>query len=166
METYIDLLMAQPDRAVTASAVIQAAAVNRSTFYDYFDSVVDLRRAVEDDLLAVMGEAAKRAIASDDALDIIAVVSRTYAEHGELIGLMIGENGSLSFVAQLKESLRPLVDRVLLADVPEEKRPYVAEYVASGLVALYALWFRRGKDLSLEELAPLARSLVFASLSR
>ncbi|MEC4184835.1 TetR/AcrR family transcriptional regulator [Adlercreutzia sp. R21] len=166
MDAYTALFKERPDGSVTASAVIQAASVNRSTFYDYFDSVADLQRAVEDDLLAAIAETARAAIVSGADLDIIALVSRTYTDHGELIGLMIGEHGSASFIARIKESLKPLVIRVLPGGTSENELAYVAEFVTSGLISLYALWFSREKDIPLEELAPFARSLVFSCLER
>lgn len=164
MSAYIDLYKVQPREAITASAVIAKAAVNRSTFYDYFDSMASLQRAVEDDLLAAMHDTAKNALVPDGDLDITALVSQTYANHGELIGLMIGENGSASFIARAKDSLKPLVDKALPSAMPDAERPYIAEFVTSGLIALYARWYSSGKDLPLAELAPFAQSLVLSCL--
>lgn len=166
VDAYVALYKARPSRAVTASAVIAKADVNRSTFYEYFASVRELHRAVEDSLIAAMEKAAEGAIVSSDDFDIVSIVSQTYAMHGDLIGLLIGENGSASFVSRAKRTLAPLILRVLESRVPAEEAPYVAEFATSGLVSLYALWFKNGENIPVERLAPLARSLVFSCLER
>ncbi len=166
VDAYVGLYKARPSKAVTASAVIEKAGVNRSTFYEYFVSVQDLQRAIEDDLITAMEKTAESAIVSSGDFDIVGLVSQTYAMHGDLIGLLIGENGSASFVARAKRTLAPLVLRALESCVSLEDAPYVAEFVTSGLVSLYALWFKNGEDILVERLAPLARSLVFSCLDR
>ena len=128
MDAYERLCTADPTRTVTASAVVQAAGVNRSTFYDYFDSVPDLRQAVEN----------------------------------ELVRALIGKNGSASFVASVKEALKPLVDSIMPDEIPDELLPYAAEFVTGGLVSLYALWYENGREIELEELVPFARCLAFS----
>lgn len=164
IDAYINLYRTHPGKAVTASEVIGEAGVNRSTFYEYFTSVQNLKQSVEDELVDAMEKTAERAIASSGSFDIINLVSQTYHDHGALIGLLFGENGSPSFMARAKEALTPLVPQALAGRASAEEAPYIAEFIASGLISLYARWFKSGEDIPVEELAPLARQLVFACI--
>lgn len=161
---YVSLLRKRPHSAITASSVIKEANVNRSTFYQYFDSVIDLQRSIETELLASMQQIAQEAIASTNGLDVTRIVSRIYVEYGDLIGLLLGSSGSMRFTSKVKEQLKPLVTEVLSVSVPLNSSSYIAEFVIGGLLSAYTLWFEQEQNLPLEELVPLVRSMVFACL--
>lgn len=165
MDAYIDLLAEDTVSSITASAVIKKAAVNRSTFYVYFSDIEDLYSSIEEELLEDMNAIAQEAIATTDDLDIINLVSKTYTEHGKLIGLLMKSPAHSSFTVRIKKQLQPIIEKGLFEYTNPELAPFVAEFVSGGLLSLYAAWYNTASDVPLEDLAPVARALVFSCMS-
>lgn len=164
MDAYTALLKGDTGEAITASAVIEQAGVNRSTFYEYFDNVDDLRHTVEDRLVDTMASAAQSALASDEGTDFANLVMDAYVKHGDLIGLFLSKQGTSYFASRVKSALTPLIARALEGKANSRELPYVSEFVISGLLGFYGHWYDDKQTLPIEELVPLARTLVFSCL--
>lgn len=164
MDAYIALLKCDSDKPITASSVIKQAQVNRSTFYEYFDNVEDLRHAVEDVLIENMAETAKHVLETNNDADITDIITNAYIQHGEMIGLFIGRQGSSYFATRAKEYFQPMLAQILGEKVSPQELPYVAEFMVSGLQSYYGLWFREKQTFPLDKLVPLAKTLVFSCI--
>ncbi|WP_165060894.1 TetR/AcrR family transcriptional regulator [Adlercreutzia sp. ZJ154] len=165
MDAYITLLKTDSENPITARAVIEQAAVNRSTFYEYFDNVGDLRRAVEDNLIETMVSTAQNALDSGKDADLADLVMNAYVKHEDLIGLFLSQQNTLYFTSRVKSVLMPLLANTLEEKVNPQKLPYVSKFVTSGLLGFYSHWYEDKQTLPIEELVPLARTLAFSCLN-
>lgn len=164
MDAYISLLDGGGSARITASSVIEKAGVNRSTFYVYFTDIEDVYGSIEDELIEDMRQVAEEAIATTDDLDIISLVSQTYREYGKLLGLLMQSPTHPTFIERVKKQLKPVVEKRLAETIDVEMAPYVSEFVAGGLLSLYSSWFNKEDGMTLDDLAPIARSLVFSCI--
>ena len=96
MDACWEVSAADPARAVTVSAVVEAAGVHRSTFYEYFGDAPSAMSAIEDELAAAFGAEAERAFATGGA-DPAGIVQRVYVAHGERLSLLLGDAGDPGF---------------------------------------------------------------------
>ena len=158
MDACWEVYAADPARAVTVSAVVEAAGVHRSTFYEYFDDAPSAMAAIEDELAAAFGAEAERAFATGGA-DPAGIVQRVYVAHGERLSLLLGDAGDPGFSRKLKDALRPVAERGLgLGGGAFD--PYLFEFAASGILAAATLWYERGRDLDPAELGEGLRTLL------
>lgn len=145
MDAYWDLYAADPANAVTVSAIVKAAGVHRSTFYEYFDDARSVITAIEDELAEAFGAEAARAFSSGGA-DPAGIVQRVYVRYGDRLSVLLGKSGDPGFVRRLKDALRPVAERGLGLG-SRAFDPYLFEFAASGILAAATLWYERGRDL-------------------
>lgn len=158
MDAYWNVYATNPSRTVTVSAIVMAAGVHRSTFYEYFDDAPSVIAAIEDDLAAAFGAEAERAFASGGA-DPAGIVQRVYVAHGERLSLLLGDAGDPGFARKLKDALRPVAERGLgLGDGAFD--PYLFEFAASGILAAATLWYERERDLDPGEFGEGIRTIL------
>ena len=158
MDACWDVYAADPANAVTASAIVKAAGVHRSTFYEYFDDARSVMAAIEDELAEAFGVEAASAFASGGA-DPAGIVQRVYVTYGDRLSLLLGKSGDPSFARKLKDALRPVAEHGLgLGN--REFDPYMFEFAASGILAAATLWYERGCDLEPAEFGEGIRSLL------
>ena len=135
MQACWDVYAADPSRIVTVSAIVSAAGVHRSTFYEYFDDAPAVMAALE----------AERALATGGT-DPEEIVQRVYVAHGERLSLLLGDAGDPGFSRKLKRVLRPVAERGLgLGEGGFD--PYLFEFAVSGILAAVTLWYERGRDI-------------------
>ena len=145
MQACWDVYAADPSRIVTVSAIVSAAGVHRSTFYEYFDDAPAVMAALEDELAEAFGAEAERALATGGA-DPEEIVQRVYVAHGERLSLLLGDAGDPGFSRKLKRVLRPVAERGLgLGEGGFD--PYLFEFAVSGILAAVTLWYERGRDI-------------------
>ena len=158
MQACWDVYAASPSRAVTVSAIVGAAGVHRSTFYEYFDDAPSVMAALEDELAEAFGAEAERALATGGS-DPAGIVQRVYVAHGERLALLLGDAGNPGFSRKLKDALRPVAERGLgLGGGAFD--PYLFEFAASGILAAATLWYERGRDLGSAEFGEGLRALL------
>ena len=76
VEAFFSLYEGRALREVTVGEVAAAAHVNRSTFYEYFDSVYDLLDQVEKELVEKVRQTASEAIGEGSPLDVATFATR------------------------------------------------------------------------------------------
>ena len=158
MDACWDVYAADPTNAVTVSAIVKAAGVHRSTFYEYFEDARSVLAAIEDELAETFESEAERAFASGGA-DPAGIVQRMYVAHGDRLSLLLGKSGDPSFARRLKEALRPVAEHGL--DLGGRAfDPYLFEFASSGILAAVTLWYERGCDLEPAELGEGIRDLL------
>ncbi|WP_165053221.1 MULTISPECIES: TetR/AcrR family transcriptional regulator [unclassified Adlercreutzia] len=151
----------QPMGAVSVSAVVKEARVNRSTFYEYFSSAITLREAAEDELLAFMREKA-RGITQADEGALVEYVGAIYAEQSDKLRLLLGPGGNASFVMRLKEALRPVMAGLVPEGMPEQEAQLRLEFALSGMIAAYSRWFQAGESLPVGDASRLVKQMVMS----
>ena len=162
MDACWEVYAASPADAVTVSAIVKAAGVHRSTFYEYFDDANAVMTAIEDELAETFGVEAARAFASGGA-NPAGIVQRVYVAHGERLSLLLGKSGDPGFARKLKDALRPVAEQGLELG-GRAFDPYLFEFVASGILAAATLWYERGRDLEPAEFGEGIRA-VLASMA-
>ena len=152
------------DKRITASSVIEAAGVNRSTFYDHFDNINEVSRAFEDDLIGFLGQRASMVAASPEGAVDLTGIYEMLDEKGDRFRYLICGNGSAHFMEEAKALLKPLMASIAGDQMDDTEKAYRIEFAASGLLAFFALWHRSGQSDSLEKATVLLRDLVLECL--
>lgn len=154
MDALCLLMREKPLDRITVQDVARRAGYNRCTFYQYFSGVGELLGAVEDDLLAFIGE--RRARAGSGGRPLVADLASLYGERELAVNALFGGYGNSSFLERAKELM---AERAADLDEPPivpggnaRRDPYLTECRYYGSLAIFRLWLRRGRDLSPEEL--------------
>ncbi len=164
-EAFWRLYAEKPIDKITVGQVCELAGYNRGTFYLHFQDLYDMRRTIEDALLAGMTECVetcmKRLHADPSKLSCIAAckdVVLYYERNKPFITVLLSERGDPSFIYRLKSNLKPLWrEYVVGADTgrPEEEIELLLEYTLTGTLFMISEWLSEPNPIPAHRLAHL-----------
>lgn len=148
-----------PYNQIKIKNITDEAQCNRSTFYEYFDSLDDLLDQAQDQLIDEIREYLEMYYAnirSKNFQAIFDMAAITYSENAEKLNLLLGP--ASSFLAKYSDTLRPyLIDSIgLNAQDPEDC--FAVDMVSFSTIATIAVWYQEGKPISEYSLAKLSVS--------
>lgn len=170
-ECLIRLLKEKRVQDITVRELTDMADLNRGTFYLHYKDVFDLLEKTEAELMdefnsLVMSYDAKD-LKQHPALVFDDIFALVY-DNADLVEILMGENGDLSFVNRLKQ----LVHEKCLRDWMEVFRsgdPQVFEayfsFIVSGCVGLVQYWIQNGRKESPRQMASLTERIIKEGIS-
>ena len=153
IDAYWKLLMDKEKLSVIS--VSRAAAVNRSTFYQYFLDMDDLREQAETQMLEDVKEKISVVFPQGFPMSLKDFAIR-YAsileDEGERLFYVISTGLNSGFVEKLTEYFSPIFCKLfgLSQDMPNYKCALV--FTVSAISGLVSKWYKDGKPVSLDEL--------------
>ena len=153
IDAYWKLLIEKEKLSVIS--VSQAAAVNRSTFYQYFLDMDDLREQAETQMLEDVKEKISVVFPQGFPMSLKDFAIR-YAsileDEGERLFYVISTGLNSGFVEKLTEYFSPIFCKLfgLSQDMPNYKCALV--FTVSAISGLVSKWYKDGKPVSLDEL--------------
>lgn len=164
------LLKEKKIQDITVREITEMADLNRGTFYLHYKDVFDLLEQVERDLLMEFNSTLQKYQASDVQQRpslIFSDVFHCVEENADMVQILLGENGDLNFVNQVKELVREkcLKDWVELFR-PQNSKQFDAYYafVVSGSIGLVTYWLESGMRETPEELAATAEGIMIKGI--
>ena len=152
VDVFCTLYAKKPIEKISVQQITNLAWYNRSTFYQYFSDIYELRDYVENDVLTFISE--EFASGCGDVYDeqtVLKCSMRLFDEKGTYLDALLGDYGSIRFQSRLKE-------RMMAASGLKDKFsgseffPYLLEFHISTLLSLFRLWQKRDRDLPAQEL--------------
>ena len=165
-EAFMELYSAQDAPEVTINALTKKAGHNRSTFYNYFDSMDELLHEIEDDILQMM-KTQIFTISTYDENSLRQIFSNLvsfFDEYGDTVFALMGKNGDPAFRYRMKELLIQSFKAARPQNTDPEMLEYIYSYLISVSISLSEQWYATGKKLSSEEFLRLVQVLVFSGL--
>ena len=153
IDTYWKLLMNKEKLSVIS--VSAAAAVNRSTFYQYFQDMDDLREKAETQLLEDVKKKISEVFPQGFPMSLKTFAIQ-YAEiledEGERLFYIISNGFNPGFVEKLTEFFSPIFCRLFGLNPEMAGYEYVLAFGVSAISAILAKWYKEDKPVSLDEL--------------
>lgn len=152
---------------VTVSEICTIAKINRKTFYRHYRTVIDVMEELENELL---GEFSKN-LRSGSLLNIEAVIrgaSETVKLHSDIFSRILKHNAEIFTDGRLKMALRRTIAAALKnngSKSGDRELGAAAEFVVSGMLALYAEWFAGGCREDIDVLADISVKTAAGGLS-
>ena len=165
-ECLITLLKEKKVQDITVRELTDMADLNRGTFYLHYKDVFDLLEKTE----AELQEDFNQLVRKHDAVDLKQRPSVIFNEiyylvydNADLIEILLGENGDLSFVNRLKQLIR----EKCLKDWMEVFRSGNAaafdaffSFIVSGCIGLVQYWLQTGLKETPEQMAKLTEHII------
>lgn len=160
-----ELLLEKDADRITVKELSERADINRKTFYMHYTGIPDLIRKIEDEL-------AGQFLSILSGTDFFAPDFNIYrlmdsfndiiSSDMELYRRLLSSEYSHFFIVELKDRLKQYLiakyrDYLTLDDIT---LGFYAEYVASGIIALYSSWFRDDCGIDIEELSTVAGDII------
>jgi len=163
IDVFCELYSQKPIEKISIQEIANKSGYNRSTFYQYFTDIYELLDFVESDLLNyIKEELVKQAESNNSVQNMLQCFEKE--SHVSALSALFGDYGSARFLERLKREIP--FDRWAL-NLPKDSvaTPYLLEFYISTSLSLLRLWFRRQKDLPIDELVELIRNLYTGGIS-
>ncbi|MDO5417661.1 MAG: TetR-like C-terminal domain-containing protein [Lachnospiraceae bacterium] len=164
------LLKEKKIQDITVREITDMADLNRGTFYLHYKDVFDLLEQIEKELLEELNEALKKYQASDlrhrPAL-IFSDVFQIIQDNSEMVQILLGENGDLNFVNQVKAVVREKCLKDWIEIFRGQDAALFAAYysfVVSGALGLVGYWLQSGMKESPKELAGITERIILEGI--
>ena len=164
-ECLTHLLKEKKIQDITVRELTEMADLNRGTFYLHYKDVFDLLEQTEEELLTAFRQLLNRLDAKNSDNDLVPVFEEIFSmvnENGDLVEILLGENGDLNFLNRLKALIR----EKCLENWMEMFRggnssdfEACSAFIVAGSVGLVQHWLQTGMDQSPRDLAILAERL-------
>ena len=158
----LDILKEKPIDQVSVKELVEAAELNRSTFYLHYSSPLDVLKEIEnqfvEEKLVNFDSYWTGAMDQGHMAAIISIV----LQDKELCRILMSENGDPQFLISLRHLVKDGVVDGWKKDHPrisKEKLEFLYDYVFSGSTQLILSWIREPNGVSPEEFSEFLESL-------
>ena len=156
-EALIELMKDKPLHAISIKKICETADVNRSTFYNHYETQYALYDDILEDVSRDIGEIIRRD--NGDGVKTLAVLTDIfqYAENNRNLFLVIlGTNSNLN----LGEKFTKNVDRFLNKETNSELYNYCTQFIAAGTANILWIWLNEENRRSAREVAMIIHALM------
>ena len=169
---FTELLRVKPVQSISIKELCEKAGVNRGTFYAHYQSVYDLLRQMEDDLLSEINAVLAGLLPEDgkgvSSLRISTELFQCLKDNADLCIVTLGDFGDKSFAVRMLnmgwEKCIAAYSRYFRNATPKEIAYFYA-FVSEGCIGLLRRWLREGMTTSAEEVAAMAEQLMLHGAS-
>lgn len=160
IHTFCQLYTRKPIEKITVQEIVRLTGYNRSTFYQYFTDIYDLRDCIEGDVLRCLQSISVSDAKAGGSEMCIHQMAKLFDEKGEYLEALFGEYGSVRFIDEVKQVMSVRMREAMPVQIEGWQLDYLQEYVLSSVISLFRYWNKSGKNISSEELTALIRRLT------
>ena len=171
LKTNLLLLMKeQPIQKISVSRLCEKSDINRSTFYTYYSSPMDLLHSIEDEILQKLEESIFQ-YQQENSLPLFQFlhsIVHYISSHQNLIRLIFSDNGDPGFLNQLTLTLQEKTIKNWKTRFPscsEESLITLHTFISRGCIGVIESWIRNGFQTSEEEISHILELLSRSAAS-
>lgn len=171
VKTALVELMAEKDISqISVKELAQKADINRKTFYTHYNSIYDIFDEIENEMIQNLQRLIQERDFTNRGFDTYplfkALNDLIYEDFDFYQNLLSHASAHGPLINKIKnvlqeEFLRTAQDKVKA--LPDQFL-YVIEFISSGIISMYVLWFDSDQKIPLEELAKTAGILVSSGI--
>lgn len=163
-ETFWQLYQEKPIEKISVREIIEAAHLNRSTFYEYYSDIYAVLNEIEEELFdGLFGNKTQLILDYSLSLDeLIYEVAQNYKKHQKYLKVLLGKNGDPQFLDKIKEHLKsllcPLMDSTDM--ITFQNPDYFLEYLTNGLIGMLLYWQQKDRKMPIEEFLKICKEII------
>ena len=153
IDAFWGLLSERPVTQIKVKAVTDAAGCNRSTFYQYFDSIWDLLDQAEQEVIDDAVETVGAVLDSGGAGSLREPTAQFFERQSDRLTALLDNESLGTFPQRFAEALAPLAVRGLALDPEDPSSHFWAECSIASTTTMLVYWHARGKPVPAEDLS-------------
>jgi len=168
--SFIDLIMKKDISKITVKELSEKAEINRKTFYIYYTSVYDVMEEFENEII----EKLLFILIKYDYFNSSSNINSLFSALNDIINedytfykRIIYTSSYPFLVNKVKEFFKNTIIKQYGTNIAIDKPvlSLYAEYISSGVIAMYIEWFQEKMPLSLDELSKYATNIFWHGAS-
>ena len=160
-ESLMKLVLRKQLGSITVKELTSDADVNRSTFYFHYQDVKALVKEMEDSFFEDF--ATTLSAIDQKSHDSITILVKCLENHMDLCKIVLGENGDMEFLEQMKVIIENKCSRIWKEAVPEmsdEDLKLLDSFLIGGAVSTLQNWVRDENRQPAEDIANVLNRLI------
>lgn len=153
IDTFLTLNQTTEIQKITINQICQQAHYNRSTFYQYFADIYDLRSGIENDLLHELEQLFNAHLSQCYDENPLTLFLNFYSRHADPFLILLGPNGDPCFYQKIKNTLKPAIYQILALDDQTLENDYIIEFTMSAMISTVTYWFQNNQNLPIPQLS-------------
>ncbi|MBQ4237710.1 MAG: TetR/AcrR family transcriptional regulator C-terminal domain-containing protein [Ruminococcus sp.] len=169
-EAFAKLLTQKDINDITISDIAAEANINRKTFYNYYGGIYEVVGEIEDDIVRLIDKEVT-GIGFQNSLQspylIFEKLTKVIKTDTDFFGYLLGMNANVSLESKIADLLKSKFKMFVLQDVEisELRLNLMAEFIISGMVAVYRRWFNSDRSEPIETISKEMQLLAFEGLN-
>lgn len=170
----LQLMEKKPINEISVKELTELVDVNRGTFYFHYTDIYDMLRKMEEDFLQNFVETLQGMLPlqtnaiQDIAYLYLGAVFSVLGENREFCKIMLGPNGDMQFVEQIKKLVSDTCSHIWYEAAPgadSAKFEMYNAFIINGCIGIFQKWLDGGEASETpEEISQLAATIIHASL--
>lgn len=164
------LLKEKKIQEITVREIAEMADINRGTFYLHYKDVYDLMEQIENELMAELEEVLNHHSVQDLMVQPSLIFKELYPmvqKNSDIISLLMGQNGDLSFVNRLQAILRERFvkhwQNLNNWGDPDSLEAY-SSFIVTGCIGVVQYWLDSGMREGPEHMAALTEHFILKGI--
>ncbi len=168
-EAFAKLLTQKDINDITISDIAAEANINRKTFYNYYGGIYEVVGEIEDDIVRLIDKEVT-GIGFQNSLQspylIFEKLTKVINTDTDFFGYLLGMNANVSLESKIADLLKSKFKLFVLQDVEisELRLNLMAEFIISGMVAVYRRWFNSDRSEPIETISKEMQLLAFEGI--
>ena len=153
-ENLLSLLEEKPIGRVTVKEIVDAAGINRGTFYLHYDTPLSLLKEIENDFIRDNMELFESFMREGYDRSYLSLLFESIWKNRDTLCILLGPNGDPSFLQSLREFSRERTIDEWNTEFPRYSRNqlnFLYEFVFPGFTNLMVSWFKNDHGVSAKE---------------
>ena len=169
-EAFAKLLTQKDINDITISDIAAEANINRKTFYNYYGGIYEVVGEIEDDIVRLIDKEVT-GIGFQNSLQspylIFEKLTKVINTDTDFFGYLLGMNANVSLESKIADLLKSKFKMFVLQDVEisELRLNLMAEFIISGMVAVYRRWFNSDRSEPIETISEEMKLLAFEGIN-
>ncbi len=164
---FIALYGKQPFDKMSVKALCAKAPIARTTFYEYYDNLGELKSEIETELIGGILEIAKSTVRDDiKENDLRIFFSRTLdyiGEHWEENYAFLSAQPNMSYIAKWKNAIKYHFELCFPEKVSAPNYGLISEVIASAVIGAYTYWMDHPNEVDTQKLAGISVQMLAAA---
>ena len=167
---FAKLLTQKDINDITISDIAAEANINHKTFYNYYGGIYEVVGEIEDDIVRLIDKEVT-GIGFQNSLQspylIFEKLTKVINTDTDFFGYLLGMNANVSLESKIADLLKSKFKMFVLQDVEisELRLNLMAEFIISGMVAVYRRWFNSDRSEPIETISKEMQLLAFEGLN-
>lgn len=162
LQGLMQLMETKDVKDISVKELSDLADINRGTFYLHYNDVYDLLAQIEDELFVEFHDIIDRTLAPANHSPRITLfeIFSFLERHMEVVRVIIGPHGDLSFVNRLKDLVQNRLDSILAVRRAAEYGCYLESFAVSGCIGVIETWIAQPAPPGPEVMAEICSALL------
>ncbi len=152
---------------ITVREIAETANIDRKTFYHYYSGIYALAEEIEAELFAAFDavtDCAEWREVLENPAPLLKQLTEILDADMSFYGPLLRKENGTELLSKLSALLKRKLTRSLSRETDPIRAKFAADYIISGMIAVYTAWYEEESPLSLEEVTVLLSRLTASGI--